>query len=520
MKSNINKLDPWASDGGTQIDPPLASKVARGWNPGDQPPSQWENWRVNRDNLKTNEIIDGLNARAENDLFDTLYDRCSGLPGSNAALNPASPVNRLDVTDPAIVSICRGYDWTNKRECVFGLQGTPSDPRIVKIGNNPDGEIEEIEIPVNFSTAYVPIDLCCDGYYIFVIYTQADDGSGNPVSHIYRVPIGPSYTHGVAPEYDAHLVTTDSATTAPVLTGENGSGGRRICVADADHIAFIDSRNAGVAIVAKDLESFETGSGNASSLPVEFSSLAVSNTGICSDGTRVWCTYNAMYGGDGVYVLCAVLISSPSRPGAGLTRDWETDPIYWPNSVEGEFLAGVTSLVFDGAAINVTGNVRKDLDNTHYAFVHVFDVSAEQYYYNRVRVTSGHGYSGLCNGSSCFTGRRIATVNPVNPFDDMSDPDIDEICNIYQYGLALIPVNRGGVNNSALVLFDSEQSYSITDQFVTALENCAVATEASRIAFVAFADDCIWAIKYVFPLADPGVTGIELIRVPCISGRY
>jgi hypothetical protein len=515
----LDKLAPWADDGGTQVSAPSDAKVAHGWNIGEQPPNVHENWKNNRGDTAINDLIDLHDLHCENDYSDTIAARCSGLPVATALLNPLNAINRLDATSPAVGAICRGYDYPNARECVFGLRGTASGyQQICKITNLADGTICQVWITTNIPSGLTSVDLCCDGFFIYVLITISSETSK---SHIYRVPIGADYVNGVATSYDAHIATTGcAAKPASRVSGEpDGRNGKRICVADATHIAFIDASSDGVCIIKKDLTGFDKGQGNYVGIPGSITGTGVTNSGICSDGTRVWCIYSGTVSDVAVNILCAALISNPAAPAAGLTRSWATNPVVWSQYELDVVTTGVCGLAYDGAAVNVLANGSAPATGvTHYSFVIQFDVVSEQLYLPRFIFPSGHANAGMHNGGVCFTGRRIAAVFPICPIEDLTTTDLWLKCNRYQEGLALLDPFKGGVD-IAYSLAWGVQNCSVNDEHLTPLVSPIPPAVRSIVADVVFADGCIWVLRYYFPTDSYSVDAILITRIPAISAR-
>lgn len=532
MRGTIDKLDEWASDGGTQIVAPTAAKIARGWNVGEQPPAQWENYRVNRDNLKINELIDVHDLHVENDYNDSIEDRCAGIPNSAALLNPVNAINRLDVYTPGgvaapITAACRGYDRRNSRECVFGLCYSVTTKRIALIYNDPSDNTIGIEVTaiVADSSSHIPIDICCDGDYIYVLMTSA----GLTNAHIYRYEMGATFAAGFDTSPDGHIEIAGYGAPVKALglaTESGGHGGRRLIVADADHIAFVGGGE--VVIVDKELTTFEHGTGSLASLGVFYVSPTIETNGICSDGSRIWFTANCTLDTDPqeYTILLSALISNPADPTGGITRDMSTNPVIWlalyevpaPTTTR----AGVTALIWDGDNVNVLGNGTYKAegadDPTHYSWNVQFNVASEFAYMPRHVIASGHADGGRHNGGGVWTGRRIAHIVPSCPIANPEATDLWEKCNKWQASLFLYNSLAGGANIEYSIGW-ANQFAEIPDYKGIALKSQLIPAKASRIADVVFADDCIWALVFYFDEDTAGIDAAYMIRVISISSR-
>lgn len=516
MKGTIDKLREWASDGGTQIETPADAKIDHGWNVDEQPPNVWENWKNNRDEQKINELIDLHDLNCENDINAEIGDRCSGLIDDNQSL--VNPVNTINRTNPAVVSICRGYDYANSRECVFGLRASGTGAQqIVNIFNNEeDTTIDYNWVTTNIPTGLTPVDLCCDGYYIFLMFNSGSD------LELYRVPIGSEYTNGIATTYDAHLELAGKAVTTK-YKGLNGRGGKRMCVANGTNIAFLNIIDDCITIVTKALDAHTDGIGTFDAVtdPYTPNSPCILERGICSDGDRVW--FVGSFGKSGELYNCeilgAALISDPTDDTAGLTRDWATDPPYWafllsddPNFI----YMSVNGLAYDGQNINI--GVSGRYLSTHGTWVLQFDVPSEMFFNARFHILDGRVKedSTSYNGGITFTGRRIAVVSPVcpgYPFDEIIGS-----ANETQLGLALLDPFKGGIDLEPYTYWDT-QGINIDADQVTALESTAAVADASRIADIVFSDNCIWVLVYRFTIGSDTVSSQYIIRVTSISER-
>lgn len=519
----IEKLAEWASDGGDAVIAPSAAEIAAGWQPGDQPPAEYENWKNQRDEQKTNELIDLHDLHAENDYVDTIADRCSGIPSVTALLNPVSSANRLALDDlfgemanAGAVSICRGYDYTQSKECVFGLCAAPDTYHKIFKFYNAGKTLQYKRVTTNIPDSVFAVDLCCDGDYIFVL---CDGHTETPSVDIYRIPIGEGYTHGICATYDEHIHIGATRVTGK-NTGYLGKGGKRICVADVDNVAFIDDLNDEVVIVAKTLATADSGSGTASVLPGTFTGAEIIYRSICSDGKRIWYTLSASNSevSATVEVLCAALISNPTSATADLTRSWATDAPFWISvlSDDPDFVAIASqALVWDGASVNVLTAGR--YLETHGAWIAQFDVESEFWFSNRYWIKHGRNITDGVNhtGGMCFTGRRLAPVFLFNPYDEISEPAIWDECNEFQFGVSLLNPYLGGVNN-----VDWDLSYTeIRDDRILTVETNSPVDDDRRIADVVFSDDSLWLLRYTFADEAATVDHYDLIRIPALSAR-
>jgi len=520
MHGTCDKLTPWADDGGSQVEAPTDVKIAHGWNIDEQPPNVHENWKNNRGDVKINELIDIHDLNCENDYNDTIASRCSGLPASDALLNPVNPVNREALTTYIPVSICRGYNYVTKKECIFGLDCLPSAAgTILGFANDEDGTIVKTRIITNIPTTsgLVPVDICCDGFFLYLLYSY-DDG-GNDQSRLYKVALGEEYANGVATTYTKTYEPAGHGAIPNKLAGTDGHGGKRLCVADATHLAFIDDRNQEIVVVTKALTSHLSGSGNLA-VVAGLTSLTMENTGICSDGTRIW--FYATGVATTVYwnVLCAALIDTPTDPTAGMTRDWSTAPVAWPRYELDVLDTGSFALVWDGTVVHAlcNGGWGPTISNTHGSFDIQFDPLAEHLYLPRYMIPSGHIRAGNHNGGACFTGRHVAVVFPICPVTDLYVTNLWLKTNRYQAGLCLLEPNRGGVNIAYSIAW-GVQTCTIHDEHITAVKVPTVPVDPSKVVEICFADDCVWVLQYFFDLGTESVESCLITRIPAISRR-
>ena len=525
MKGTIDKLDSWASDGGTQIVAPSSVKVAQGWNVDEQPPNVYENWKNNRSDEKANELIDLHDMNCENDFNDSIADRCSGLPASDALLYPTSAVNRVFTTSDFIAAICRGYNRESLKECVFALSAKTADAnKIAVIENAADGSISvnwvSTNVPVHSSL--VPVDLCCDGSFIFLLYTN----TGNYQSYLYRVALDAGAANGVSTTYDKSYIPTGHAADNAKCIGTDGAGGKRICIADALNIAFIDDANAEIVIVTKTLTSHLSGPGTLAVIPGALTTPIVEHNGLCSDGVRVWFTVSATASvTKEKNILCAVLISAPTDTTAGLSRPWSTDPPAWEKSDSGSALlySGVTALVFDGYQIHVIVNeahAASPSNRVHATFDLQFDLVSESFYMPRYKISAGHNNAGNHNGAACFTGRRLAIILPICAADNLLLANLWDNSNQYQAGLCLLNPARSGINEIYPGTWGEQTCVINEDHIVPLKSSAAVApTEGYRTADACFSDNCIWSLIMGYDIGTDAVNNTLIVRVPSISER-
>jgi hypothetical protein len=523
----IEPLDEWASDGGTQIVAPTAIKVARGWNAGEEPLSTTENWKNNRDEQKINELAAHNDLHSERDFGALIVDNCSSFAPTNRFNDPVDAINIITPFD--LSCICRGYDYTTGKECVFGLSGFASASNSIRtIQNAEDGTIDVNGITTNIPTGLKPVDLCCDGSFIYALYNSADDAD----LKLYKIAIGAEYTNGVSTVYTSGLVVSGGALTRKYV-GHNGKCGKVVCVADANNIAYLDDGEGEIAIVAKNFGSAPTtGTGNVGALDPTYNFLEIAQEGgICSDGSRIWFIAKCTYSGQTIHVLCATLISNPTNTAAGLTRDWDTDPpSWWALYLDDPTFVSITEtgLVFDGQCVNVSLIGYHDVSalKDWGCWIFQFDVVSEYSRQNRFRVASGFkppedSSSRLANGGIEWTGKRLSVVFPHTPVDPETTGLFAD-CNQYQNGHVLINPFVGGAD----VPFswwgtstDPNQMITVDEDKVVVLEPTEAVTTAARVSGVVFADDCLWVLRFEFAVGDADVDDVKLTRITSLSSR-
>lgn len=527
MHGTIDKLIPWADDGGTQVVAISDVKVERGWNVGEQPPAQWENWRVNRDNNKINELADILILNSESEYADTIADKCSGIPNVSRMLDPRAAVNRLEsaVDGERIKFICRGYDYTQNIECVFALLDNEPDSFVTirKIYNASDGTIETKDVLteiVVLGAGYMR-GICCDGNYIYLV--QYKDSTHFLV---YKVSLGAAYAHGIDTNF-THLEVSSTYIPNKGYHGNGGASGNYLCVADANTVAVFST--TGIVMVDKDMGSYVKGTGTYGAINTgTWPTLAPwTYSGICSDGLRVWYSAYAQVGSTDEYAgfLCAALISDPTSTTAGLERNWTSDPAMW------QLFDDITSatanrnvvcdLIYTGSGICALMDHAKydGVSATDYAMaIGTYDLESESFMVASHLIPCGHsllwqedpGTITGSDGAMCFTGRRIACAIPTNINDN------SYISGFYDQSVVFVDPFVGLVDDYQVTTRTAE----IGSAACTAIQlHEDIHTNRRRIRQCVFADDCLWVVSITFVVEHTDIDAASLIRIPTVSAR-
>jgi hypothetical protein len=504
----IDKIDPvWASDGTSgYLVAPADSKIERGWAPNDQPANPWENWKNKRAEDKINEVVQTHNLTSEAGYFDSVYDKCSGLPSVlENIMHPTTTKNKKGMPNDLIM--CRGYDFLNNRECVFSLGRT--DPTVLHVIYNqldadPDWTYATFSLSGLAATA-APIDICCDGHFIFI----ATNDAGSAGSTISRYALSPSTI--VNATRDAHWPISGGERFTEHGTWVSPAIGRQMCIADDDNIAFLDTVNNQIGLMSKELDTAPTyGKGQLLTIDaIPSSTVTLLPRGICSDGTHIWALAYVEISAADYDHLFAVLISDPTDATAGISR--AAGSMYLPTGSQ----ARMHDVCFDGVAIHVISLY--ELSHAHSAYISTYDLYSSFWNVGRYYIPSGNVSTvSARRWTACvtFTGRSIAAVMPVCPMADLSVTDLFTLgCNQSQIGLALLETDRGGYNVVAGASF--LQNITVTDKDVMALEYQSVDTVYNtRTGSVVFADNCIWVMTHVYKVSDDSFHLTRITRVP------
>ena len=298
--SRVDHIDKVWAEQGEKVEPGDA-QINSGWQPGQEPPSQHENWKSDRLEVITNQLVHQNNTQEGLSAQLGRARSTSGTYSYNPTGNTWSVGNATVGESGRWINFCRGYNHSLGRECVFAIDADDVG-NIIEFRQGFDGEIVREAHAINLPANFTPDSMCCDSYFLYIY------GTGDPTLRFQIIMIS------ISP-WDANPIwhRIGGAAQLTITSGANDQQGRnKIICANDDYLAFLMDGDNKIGILAKNNAVLLVGDGNRPT-GTFFEVLPDCLVAHNDDVYNVHCVYFFYNSGPGEWALCAADIADPTQ---------------------------------------------------------------------------------------------------------------------------------------------------------------------------------------------------------------